>query len=59
MEQFWSIQPAASPGYYHLRTQFTGSNKCLDIINDRINNKAVMAQYGNFSGQLWNLSIGL
>ncbi|MEH2105748.1 RICIN domain-containing protein, partial [Nostoc sp.] len=38
-----------------LRTQFTGSNKCLDIINDGVNNKPVMAQCGNFSGQLWSI----
>ncbi|AUB38041.1 Ricin B, lectin domain [Nostoc flagelliforme CCNUN1] len=40
---------------YRLRTQFTGSNKCLDIINDGINNKPVMAECGNFSGQLWSI----
>ncbi|QFS45129.1 RICIN domain-containing protein [Nostoc sphaeroides] len=38
-----------------LRTQFTGPNKCLDIINDGVNNKPIMAKCGNFSGQLWSI----
>ncbi|MBD2516748.1 RICIN domain-containing protein [Nostoc sp. FACHB-973] len=38
-----------------LRTQFTGSDKCLDIINDGLNNKLTMAACGNFSGQLWSI----
>ena len=39
-----------------LKTQFTGKNKCLDIINDGENNKPAMADCGNFSGQFWNFS---
>jgi hypothetical protein len=38
-----------------LKTQFTGKNKCLDIINDGENNKPTMADCGNFSGQFWSL----
>ncbi|MGJ5632884.1 RICIN domain-containing protein [Nostoc sp. CALU 1950] len=38
-----------------LRTQFTGLNKCLDIINDGENNKLIMAKCGNFSGQFWSI----
>ena len=36
-----------------LRTEFTGSGKCLDIVNDGTNNKLTMAPCGNYSGQLW------
>ena len=39
-----------------LRTQFTGLEKCLDIINDGWNNKPIMAACGNFSGQNWSIS---
>ena len=38
-----------------LKTQFTGENKCLDIINDGENNKPTMADCGNFSGQFWSV----
>lgn len=53
--QFWSIQPAAD-GFYRFRTMFTEENKCLDIVNDGVNNKLVMADCGNYSGQFWQFS---
>lgn len=46
---------AQVPGEIRLKTQFTGGNKCLDIINDGKNNKPNMADCGNFSGQIWSL----
>jgi len=45
----------AQPSPSHLKTQFTGKDKCLDIINDGENNKPTMADCGNFSGQFWNI----
>jgi len=39
-----------------LQTQFTGPDKCLDIINDGDNNKPTMAACGNFTGQMWKIS---
>jgi hypothetical protein len=46
---------AQVPGRIRLKTQFTGENKCLDIINDGNNNRPNMANCGNFSGQIWNV----
>jgi Ricin-type beta-trefoil lectin domain len=46
---------AQVPARIRLKTQFTGDNKCLDIINDGTNNRPDMADCGNFSGQLWNV----
>jgi Ricin-type beta-trefoil lectin domain len=46
---------AQVPTRIRLKTQFTGDNKCLDIINDGANNRPNMANCGNFSGQLWNV----
>jgi hypothetical protein len=40
---------------YRLQTIFTGTNNCLDIINDGQNNKLTMAECGNFSGQYWRI----
>ncbi len=45
----------AQSSSYRLKTQFTGDNKCLDIINDGENNKPIMADCGNYSGQLWQV----
>ena len=39
-----------------LRTQFTGLEKCLDIINDGVNNTPIMAWCGNYSGQAWTIT---
>jgi Ricin-type beta-trefoil lectin domain len=46
---------AQVPARIRLKTQFTGDNKCLDIINDGANNRPNMANCGNFSGQIWNV----
>jgi len=51
------IESTQSPGFYRFKTQFTGNNKCLDIINDELNNEPVMAKCGNYSGQFWSLSL--
>jgi hypothetical protein len=40
-------------GPYRLRTAFTGSEKCLDIVNDGINNRLTMATCGVYTGQMW------
>jgi hypothetical protein len=40
---------------YRLQTLLTGTGRCLDIINDGENNKPIMAECGNFSGQFWSL----
>ncbi|WP_198954105.1 RICIN domain-containing protein [Moorena bouillonii] len=40
---------------YRLKTMFTGSDKCLDIINDANDNKPIMADCGNYSGQYWQI----
>jgi len=39
-----------------LRNTLTGSDSCLDIINDGNNNKLTMARCGNFAGQRWSLT---
>jgi hypothetical protein len=49
-----SAQTDGSP--VRLRTNFTGADKCLDIINDGQNNKPTMAACGNFSGQKWTVT---
>lgn len=46
---------AQVPSEIRLKTQFTGGNKCLDIINDGNNNQPNMADCGNFSGQIWSV----
>jgi hypothetical protein len=38
-----------------LKTIFTKSGKCLDVVNDGTNNQLQMADCGNFSGQLWKI----
>jgi hypothetical protein len=52
--QFWIIKPFAD-GFHRLQTQFTGNNKCLDIVNDGKNNLLVMADCRNYSGQFWKI----
>lgn len=39
-----------------LRNTLTGSDYCLDIINDGDNNKLTMARCGNVAGQRWSLT---
>jgi hypothetical protein len=43
------------PQAVRLQTRFTGSNKCLDIVNDGSNNQPIMSKCGNYSGQLWRI----
>ncbi|NEO63827.1 MAG: RICIN domain-containing protein, partial [Moorea sp. SIO4G2] len=49
--------PALAQGQtnYTLKTMFTGSDKCLDIINDAKDNQLIMANCGNYSGQYWQI----
>jgi hypothetical protein len=46
---------AADSPPHRLRTQFTGADKCLDIVHDIANNMPIMAACGNFSGQMWTI----
>jgi hypothetical protein len=39
-----------------LRNTLTGSDNCLDIIEDGKNNRLTMAQCGNIAGQRWSLT---
>ncbi|HEY6620669.1 MAG TPA: RICIN domain-containing protein [Steroidobacteraceae bacterium] len=41
------------PGYWRLRTAFTGNGKCLDIVNDGTNRRLNMATCGHYTGQQW------
>ena len=47
---------AQADGHVRLRTNFTGADKCLDIINDGQDNKPTMAACGNFTGQMWTIA---
>ena len=38
------------------KNAFSGSNKCMDIINDGANNKLIMGTCGNYSGQQWTMT---
>lgn len=38
---------------FHLSTQFTGSGKCLDVINGGRKDRLTMATCGDYSGQKW------
>ncbi len=49
----FAFQPPAAAE--RLQTQFTGENKCLDIVNDANDNQLIMADCGNFSGQFWKI----
>lgn len=40
-------------GGARMTNQFTGPNKCLDIVNDGRNNRLILAQCGNYTGQSW------
>jgi len=42
--------------YYRLTTQWQGDSKSLDIVNDqKNNNQPILAQTGNYAGQLWQI----
>lgn len=42
-----------SQSTYRMHTRFTGSGKCLDVLNDGTNNQLRMKSCGNYSGQRW------
>lgn len=42
--------------YYRLTTQWQGDNKSLDIVSDGQNDKLILAQTGNYDGQLWRFT---
>ncbi len=44
-----------APRTYRLRSEFTGPEKCLDIVNDGNNNRLTMAACGDYSGQKWTI----
>jgi uncharacterized membrane protein len=46
----------AQAGKHHLRNEFTGQAKCLDIVNDGQNDRLQMADCGNFTGQAWHIT---
>jgi hypothetical protein len=46
---------SAQTASYRLQTMFTGTGKCLDIVNDGRNDRLNMADCGNFSGQFWQI----
>ncbi len=39
-----------------LRSEFTGRDMCLDIVNNASRDQLTMAACGNYSGQLWTLA---
>lgn len=45
-----------SEAYYYLSTEFQGSRKVLDVVNDGTNNQVALAKKGSFSGQFWKLT---
>lgn len=38
---------------FSLSNEFTGPNKCLDIVNDGANNQLNLTNCGKFTGQFW------
>ncbi|HZH14917.1 MAG TPA: RICIN domain-containing protein [Archangium sp.] len=53
--QEWRIIPTDWSGYVLLKNRQAGYGKCLDIINDGINDKLGMTDCGNYTGQLWKV----
>jgi hypothetical protein len=51
-----SAVTAGIVGSQRLQTLFTGGGKCLDIVNDGVNDQTRMADCGNYSGQAWTFS---
>ncbi|QDU78324.1 hypothetical protein Pla110_00250 [Polystyrenella longa] len=53
----FAADPIDPNSYYKLTTQWQGDNKALDIINDgQKNNRPVLADKANVSGQLWKIT---
>ena len=42
--------------HYTFKNNFSGSEKCLDIVNDGQKNKLIMSPCGISTGQQWNQS---
>ncbi|MCY0094633.1 RICIN domain-containing protein [Hoeflea ulvae] len=42
--------------YYRLTTMWQGEGKSLDVVNDGVNNKLILADTGNYSGQYWKVT---
>ena len=42
--------------YYRLTTLWQGEGKSLDVVNDGQNNKLILADSGNYSGQYWKFT---
>ncbi len=53
--QEWRMIPTDWYGYVRLKNRQDGYGKCLDIVNDGINDKLVMADCGNYTGQFWKV----
>ena len=41
--------------YYRLTTQWQGDGKSLDVVNDGANDKLILADTGDYSGQHWRV----
>jgi hypothetical protein len=52
--QRWIIGELGSE-FVRLQTAYTGTNKCLDVINDQLRDKLVMRPCANVTGQLWRI----
>lgn len=58
--QLWTIaankmNPGYS-GYSRLRSELTGADKCLEIVNDAKNNQLTMATCGKIARQSWSIT---
>jgi uncharacterized membrane protein len=58
--QLWNItankmNPGYS-GYYRLRSELTGDDKCLEIFNDDKNERLTMATCGKIARQSWKIT---
>jgi len=42
--------------YYRLTTQWQGDGKSLDVVNDGANDKLILADTGDYSGQYWKFT---
>jgi len=42
--------------YYRLTTMWQGEGRSLDVVNDGQNNKLILADTGNYSGQYWKFT---
>lgn len=54
-DQMWKVVPL-NGGFARLVNRAAGDARSLDIANDGTNNRPVMADSGNYSGQYWKLA---